>query len=70
MAQQTTNAERFASIAREKTDREVALIKAAALVLKNSSAAFKETEKEAPENAERDSDTLKGIQRRAAFSGH
>jgi hypothetical protein len=46
-----TNAERFASIARKKADREVALIEAAALVLQNASAAFKNAEKEAPDAA-------------------
>jgi len=58
VAQQTTNAERFASIARKKADREVAMIEAAALVLQNASAAFKEAEKEAPDAAARASDTL------------
>ena len=65
MAQQTTNAERFASIARKKADREVAMIEAAALVLQNSSAAFKEAEKEAPGAAARASDTLTVTQKDA-----
>jgi len=57
-----TNAKRFPSIARKKADREVAMIEAAALVLQNASAAFKEAEKEAPDAAARASDTLTGIQ--------
>jgi hypothetical protein len=48
-----TNAERFTSIAREKADQEVALIEAAALVLQNACAAFKESEKGAPDAAAR-----------------
>ena len=55
-----TNAERNASIARKKADREVALIEAAALVLK--------AEKEAPDAAARASDTLTGIQKGALRS--
>jgi len=69
VAQQTTNAERFASIARKKADREVAMIEAAALVLQNASAAFKEAEKEAPDAAARASDTLTVIQKDALRSG-
>jgi hypothetical protein len=68
VAQQTTNAERFASIARKKADREVAMIEAAALVLQNASAAFKEAEKEAPDAAARASDTLTVIQKDALRS--
>ena len=66
-----TNAERFASIARKKADREVAMIEAAALVLllQNASTAFKEAEKEAPDAAVRASDTLTVIQKDALRSG-
>ena len=63
----TTNAKRFASIARKKADREVALIEAAALVLQNASAAFKELGKEAPDAAARASDTLTVIQKEHAL---
>jgi hypothetical protein len=64
----TTNAKRFASIARKKADREVALTEAAALVLQNASAAFKEAEKEAPDAAARASDTLTVMQKDALRS--
>jgi hypothetical protein len=64
-----TNAERFTSIARENADREVALIEAGALVLQNASAAFKESEKGAPDAAARAIDTLTGIQKDALRSG-
>ena len=63
-----TNAKRFASIARKKANREVALIEAAALVLQNASAAFKELGKEAPDAAARASDTLTVIQKGALRS--
>jgi hypothetical protein len=63
-----TNPERFASIARKKAEREVALIEAAALVLQNASAAVKEAEKEGPDAAARASDTLTGIQKDALRS--
>jgi hypothetical protein len=63
-----TNAKRFPSIARKKADREVALSLAAALVLQDASAAFKEAEKEAPDAAARASDTLTVIQKGALRS--
>jgi|AntAceMinimDraft_5_1070358.scaffolds.fasta_scaffold245881_1 hypothetical protein len=63
-----TNPERFTTIARGEVCREVALTEAAALLLQNSSAAFKEAEKEALDAAARAGETLTGIQKDALAS--